>query len=128
MSIGATTIYEAEWRAGEIGIVLEIDFVDGCVRRRRMDVDRDVEGCRALEDWKESRIVDEAPVSQAHDHRALEPVLDAALEFGSGGLGITCRQCAEAGEASRMFCDRRREAIVDTLCQRDGFRARQVLR
>ena len=80
-------------------IFLEIGFLHGRVRRRRVNIKWHVEVDRALKDRPEPLVVHEAAVGQPHDHGAPEAKLaHGALQLVSRRCRIGRRQSSKAGK------------------------------
>ena len=89
---------------GEVlGVLLVIGVDHRRMRHRGMQVDRHVERLGAREDRPVALVVDELPVGEAVDHRALEAErLDAARELVGRRRRIGGRQRREARIARRL--------------------------
>ena len=92
-----------------------------------MQIDRNVERLRALEDRPEPLVVEKDAVGEPVDHRALEAELGGALELVGGGLRIAGRQRREGGEALRIGGDDGVQPVVDAPGEIDRVRTGNLL-
>ncbi len=88
-----------------------------------MQVDRDIEGLRALEDRPEPLVVEEGAVGESVDHRPLEAELRGTLELIGGRLGVARRQRRKGSEALGVCLHGGMQPVVDAPGQLDGVGA-----
>jgi hypothetical protein len=77
-----------------------------------VEVDRNPQGGRAVEDGVEVRVVEVDAPAVAVDHRADEAVADGALEFVGCGAGFGYRQRREAGQSPGIALHGRGEFVI----------------
>src|SRR6185503_9889747 len=121
-------------QAGELlDVVLVVGLDHGLVRYGGMDVERDVERLRALEDRPEALVVEEEMRTvhrgEAVHHRALEVELGhRALELVGGRLRVRGRQHGEAFEPALVLLDGLMQPVVGALRERHRGRGVDALR
>src|SRR6266511_2610383 len=93
-----------------------------------MQVERNVERLRALEDWPKPLVVEKDVVGEAMDHRPLEAELGGAFEFVRRRLRIAGRQRREACKPRRVRGDDGVEAVIDTVRDVNRLGAGELLR
>src|SRR5712692_1671184 len=99
------------------------------MRECRVQVDRHVERLRALEDHPILFFVEEAPLSMAVDHRALEAeLLHGTLELLRSGVGVGSGKRGERGEAVGVRAHRFVRAVVGVARHRDRHVRPEALR
>ena len=99
--------------AREVLVAQEVRFHRFRMGERRVQIDRHAERLSALEDHPVLLLVEEAPLSVAVDHRALEAeLLYRALELFRRRFGVGGGQRGERGEAIRVRLDRGVRAVV----------------
>ena len=111
-----------------LGIILVVSIHHRGQRNRWMQVDRNVERLRALEDRPEPFVVEKDSIGEAVNHRPLEAELGGALEFVRRRLGIAGRQRREGCKPRRVRGDDGVEAVIDAARDIDRFGAGELLR
>jgi hypothetical protein len=109
----------------------EQDLVQLSGRRRRVQVERDVQLLKPGEQWLEPRIVEERAVrsQRAVDQRADEAeVADGALQLVRGRGRIAGGQGGEPGEPAWVAGDRGGELIIRAPCGLGGLSPAKLLR